>query len=160
VKKQQESVPPIKLFNRVAAIVVRDGCVLTHEALDSQGVPYQALPGGKLEVDETAIPCLKREFQEELGVDLHVDHLLYVSEGFFLRRGQQMHELVLYFVAHLADPQVEVRSRETKIKARWLPIAGGLGRLLPQWLREELPRRAADGWDGPVRYLVAYDLIE
>src|SRR2546430_1125668 len=42
-----------KLFNRVAAILVRDGAVLTHEAEDETGAVYQALPGGHLETDES-----------------------------------------------------------------------------------------------------------
>ncbi|HEY0607286.1 MAG TPA: NUDIX domain-containing protein [Herpetosiphonaceae bacterium] len=160
MKKQSPDEPKIKLFNRVAAIVVRDGCVLTHEALNEQGQIYQALPGGKLEPDETAIQCLVREMREEFAIAVEVDHLAFVGEGLFLRRGKQMHEIVLYFVAHLVDPEAEVRSQESKIQARWLPIEGGLGRLLPQWLRSELPRLAAAGWEAPARYLVSYDLIE
>jgi ADP-ribose pyrophosphatase YjhB (NUDIX family) len=157
---KQASAGQIKMFNRVAAIVVRDGCVLTHEARDEQGQPYQALPGGKLEPDETAIQCLVREMQEEFGVVVKVGQLVFVGEGFFLRRGRQMHEVVLYFAAQLVDPQAVVQSREAKLTARWLPLEGGLGRLLPQWLRDELPRCAANGWESPARYLVSYDLIE
>lgn len=160
MKKQSPAEPKIKLFNRVAAIVVRDGCVLTHEALNEQGQTYQALPSGKLEPDETAIQCLVRELREEFAVAIEVDHLAFVGEGLFLKRGRQMHEVVLYFVAHLVDPEAEVRSQEKEIQARWLPIEGGLGQLLPQWLRNELPRLAAAGWQAPARYLVSYDLIE
>ena len=146
-----------KLFNRVAAIVVRDGCVLTHEKVGSTGSIHQALPGGKLEPEETALDCLQREFTEEFGVRVQADHLLYVAEGFWRRHNRRLHEVVLYFLAHLADPQAEVRSREPHIAARWLALDGGLGQLLPAWLREELPRRAAEGWDGPVRYVVVRD---
>jgi ADP-ribose pyrophosphatase YjhB (NUDIX family) len=147
----------IKLFNRVAAIVVRDGYVLTHEALHDDGLPYQALPGGRLEPEETATECLVREFEEEFGAALVVDHLLYVAEGFWCERGKQLHEVVLYFVAHLVDPNAEIQSLEKKISARWLPIEGGLDRLFPEWLRQELPRRAEEGWDEPVRYIVAQE---
>lgn len=160
MKKQPTDEPKIKLFNRVAAILVRDGRVLTHEALNEQGQLYQALPGGKLEPDETAIQCLVREMREEFAIEIDVDHLVFVGEGLFLERGKRMHEIVLYFVAHLVDPEVEVRSQEQGIQARWLPLEGGLGRLLPQWLRGELPRLAAAGWEAPARYLVSYDLIE
>jgi ADP-ribose pyrophosphatase YjhB (NUDIX family) len=157
---KQASAAQITLFNRVAAILVRDGCVLTHETLDEQGQPYQALPGGKLEPNETAVQCLIREMQEEFAVEISVGQLAYVSEGFFLRRGRQMHEVVLYFVAQLADPLAIVESHEPRLQARWLPLDGGLTALLPHWLRDELPRRAANGWEGQVRYLVSYDLIE
>jgi ADP-ribose pyrophosphatase YjhB (NUDIX family) len=147
--------PKIKLFNRVAGIVVRDGYVLTHQSLDDDGVPYQALPGGKLEAYETAPACLVREFREEFATDLVVDHLLYVAEGFFAERGKHKHEVVLYFVAHLADADAEVRSQESKIEARWLRLHDELARLFPVWLRDELPRRVAEGWDGPMRYIIA-----
>lgn len=147
--------PKIKLFNRVAAIVVRDDSVLTHQSLDDDGVPYQALPGGKLEPHETAPECLVREFGEEFAVDLLVHHLLYVAEGFFVEHGKHKHEVVLYFVAHLVEPDAEVRSQEKQITSRWLRLHDELERLFPAWLRDELPRRVAEGWDGPVRYIVA-----
>ena len=147
--------PKTTLFNRVAAIVVRDGCVLTHQSLDDDSVPYQALPGGKLEPRETAPECLVREFGEEFAVDLVVEHLVYVAEGFFVERGKHKHEVVLYFVAHLVDADAEVRSREKQIEARWLRLDNELDRVFPAWLREELPRRVKEGWDMPVRYMIA-----
>ena len=144
-----------KLFHRVAAIIVRDGHVLTHESEDRDGVTYQALPGGHLEPDETATECLVREMREEFDVVLAVDRLAYVAEGFFARGDRQLHEVVFYFVAHLEDPDVEVRSREKHIRARWLAIDGGLSTLLPSWIRTSLPQLASGGEERPIEYVVA-----
>lgn len=145
----------MKLFNRAAAIIIRDNHVLTHEALDPDGLPYQALPGGHLEPGEFAPACLVREFDEEFGVSIEVEHLLYVAEGIWIKRSKPKHEVVLYFVARLVPPNAVVQSREAKIAARWLALDGGLNRLFPAWLRTELPRRAAEGWSGPGRYMTS-----
>jgi ADP-ribose pyrophosphatase YjhB (NUDIX family) len=147
--------PKTKLFHRVAAIVVRGGHVLTHESEDDHGVTYQALPGGHLEPDETATECLVREMREEFDVELVVDHLAFVAEGFFTRGPRRLHEVVFYFAAHLAAPDVEVRSREKHIRARWLAIDGGLSTLLPKWIRGELPALAVPGAKRPIEYVVA-----
>ena len=145
-----------KLFHRVAAIVVRDGHVLTHESEDARGVTYQALPGGHLEPDETATECLVREMREEFDVELVVDHLAYVAEGFFTRGERRLHEVVFYFVARLAVPDVEVRSREKHIRARWLAVDGGLATLLPSWMRDALPAVAKSGAKGEAKRAIEY----
>ena len=144
-----------KLFLRVAAIIVRKTSILTHEADDDDGTTYQALPGGHLEPDETASECVVREMREEFDVAIVIDHLAYVAEGFFAHRGRRLHEVVFYFVAHLADPDVVVRSREEHIRARWLALDGGLGALRPSWLREALPKLGARAWSAPIEYVVS-----
>lgn len=147
--------PKTKLFVRVAAIIVRNGQVFTHEADDDDGATYQALPGGHLEPDETASECVVREMQEEFDVAIVVDHLAYVAEGFFVHRDRRLHEVVFYFVAHLAEPDVVVRSREQHIRARWLALDGGLAALRPSWLRDALPKLGARAWNAPIEHVVS-----
>ncbi|HEY1014345.1 MAG TPA: NUDIX domain-containing protein [Herpetosiphonaceae bacterium] len=142
---------------RVAAIIVREGRVLAHEAAGRDGL-YHALPGGKLEPGEAADECLRRELLEEFAAEIAVGRLLYVAEGWWLdgKRGDKpRHELALYYLARLADPGAAIRSREPRIAAAWLDLRDGLGRLLPGWLRGELARRAAEDWAGPARLVSA-----
>ena len=63
--------PPEKLYVSVkAAIWKEQRLLLQKEPLDSLRVAYD-LPGGRIEPGEDLHLALKREVQEELGVDLH-----------------------------------------------------------------------------------------
>ncbi|WP_455662124.1 NUDIX hydrolase [Pradoshia sp.] len=83
------------VFNhRTAAVCTMDGHVLLHrQANDS----YWALPGGRVLLGEDSKTSLMREMKEELGVQVSVDRLLWVTENFFDYRGMPFHEIGLYY---------------------------------------------------------------
>lgn len=62
----------------VAAVIIRDGCVLTcrRNAERSAGGLWE-FPGGKVEPGESAEEALIREIREELGVDIEVGELIH-----------------------------------------------------------------------------------
>lgn len=47
---------------------------------------------------EPASATIKREMQEELGIDIHVEKLLWVVENFFKYDEKSYHELAFYFL--------------------------------------------------------------
>lgn len=65
---------------RVAGIAVHEDRVLLHR---SEHDDFWALPGGRLEVGETAADALRREMMEEVDADVKVGRLLWVVENFF-----------------------------------------------------------------------------
>jgi ADP-ribose pyrophosphatase YjhB (NUDIX family) len=86
-------------FNyRIAGVAIHDGRVLVHR---SEKDDFWALPGGRGEYMETAQDTLRREMQEEIGVDVQVERLLWVVENFFSFEGMQFHELGMYFLMTL-----------------------------------------------------------
>lgn len=61
----------------VAAAIVRDGkCLVGQRPRGGSFGELWEFPGGKVEPSETAIEALRREIQEELGVEIHVDSWL------------------------------------------------------------------------------------
>jgi len=50
---------------------------------------------------ESAKDALRREMQEELGVEIHVERLVWVVENFFEYADKSYHELALYFLMTL-----------------------------------------------------------
>jgi 8-oxo-dGTP pyrophosphatase MutT (NUDIX family) len=82
---------------RVAGVMLHERSVLL------QGEPQGAfwtLPGGGVELLEPSDEALKREMQEELGVDIRLERLLCVVKHFFVSDddGKAIHELGFYFL--------------------------------------------------------------
>ena len=63
----------------VQALIVRDGNVLVVAKEYSEGTAY-ILPGGGQEHGETLVSAVRRECEEEIGVEVEVDKLLFVRE--------------------------------------------------------------------------------
>lgn len=84
-----------RFTNRIVGVAIEDGRVLLHRAEDDD---FWALPGGRGELMEPATVTLRREMQEELGIEVDVVRLLWLVENFFRYRGFDYHELGLYFL--------------------------------------------------------------
>jgi ADP-ribose pyrophosphatase YjhB (NUDIX family) len=83
---------------RVAAIVMDSGQLLVHRV---SGDAFWTLPGGRVNVGESAQAALCREFEEELGTSIECGHLACVGENFFRHDQASHHEIGLYFYAGL-----------------------------------------------------------
>jgi ADP-ribose pyrophosphatase YjhB (NUDIX family) len=88
-------------FTYRAAAVILDGERVLLNRMDDYD--WWFLPGGRVEIGESAASALAREIQEELDASVEVDRLLWVAEVFFtFLTGRAHHELGFYFLAHLA----------------------------------------------------------
>lgn len=67
-------------FNlRVYGLLIHEGNILiTHE--HREGLYMTKFPGGGLEKGEGLEDCLKREFLEEMNIEIDVDELFYVND--------------------------------------------------------------------------------
>lgn len=76
---------------------------------------YWEFPGGKIEAQETAAECIKRELQEELAIKVEVgDHLITVDFEYETLRVS----LVVHHCTHLAgEPQLLACS-----EIRWVTV--------------------------------------
>lgn len=83
---------------RAAALVLHDGYVLLHRLA---GDNFWALPGGRVNAGEEASQALRREFMEELGLQVECGQLVCTGENFFEYQGQPHHEIGLYFAVSL-----------------------------------------------------------
>ena len=154
--------PGKEFLVRAAGILVHGGGVLVKESADDRGGVASALPGGHLEFGETLATCMSREFYEECGLNVEAEKLVYVHENFYTLEKVVTHELGFYFLVDLnsefpvPDSSGYIPSREPHIRIRLLPLAGlSNSRLMPRFLRERLPRDAADGFAHPTRHFVS-----
>ncbi|MCJ8006523.1 NUDIX hydrolase [Lederbergia wuyishanensis] len=84
------------IFNyRVAGIWIENGHVLLHRAVNEEN---WSLPGGRVALLEESRESIRREFLEELGVDIHIDRLVWIGENFFEYRGKEFHEIGFYYM--------------------------------------------------------------
>jgi ADP-ribose pyrophosphatase YjhB (NUDIX family) len=66
---------------RATAVLIEDGNILLVEQNVSASVPRTwSLPGGTLEFGEPLEACLIREMQEETGLHVAIERLLYVCD--------------------------------------------------------------------------------
>lgn len=97
-------------FNyRVAGVAFNGNQVLLHKAENDN---FWTLPGGRVELLEPSKDALKREMQEELGIDARVGRLIWVVETFFKEGETLFHELGLYYLMELPKDCFLYRKRQ------------------------------------------------
>lgn len=68
-------------FNyRVCALLLQEGKIL---AMQDERSPYYYLPGGRVQMGETAEQAVMREVREELGVAVEIQRPLWLNQAFF-----------------------------------------------------------------------------
>ena len=95
-------------FNyRVAGIIVDEGHVLLHRG---EADRFWTMPGGRPELGEPSRDALVREMQEELGLRVEIERLLWIVENFFPDDAAapddpslpaMWHELAFYYLVRL-----------------------------------------------------------
>ena len=128
---------------RTAAVALNGDLVLLHRIGDAK---FWCLPGGRMEMGETAEVGLKRELREETGFDADAGRLLWVIENFYGQGSVRLHEIGLYFLVRF-DPASPAYKQEwtgqeedgAELTFRWWPVADLRGvNLLPEMLRRAL----------------------
>ena len=112
-------------------VAIRDDRVLAIEGFDAvTGERFYRPPGGGIDFGETSEQALRREFREELAVELADVDYLGGLENVFTYEGRPGHEIVLVHRIELPDePRFSgdaVAGEESDgatYTARWLPLA-------------------------------------
>lgn len=118
-------------FREIRPIVlglVRDGNKLLvskgYDKLKEQEF-YRCLGGG-IEFLEKSEDALKREFKEELNIDVEVGRFLGIAENIFTYKGKNAHELVLFYDAYIYDKDYQekytVIDDDLETEAMWIDI--------------------------------------
>ena len=91
----------------VLGIAIKNGKILVSEGYDKvkKQTFYRCLGGG-IEFLETSQEALKREYKEELGIDIIVEEFCGISENIFTYQGKNAHELILFYNIKIQDKDV------------------------------------------------------
>lgn len=93
-------------FNyRVCAMMIDNGRIL---AMHDERSPYYYLPGGRVEMNESAEHAVIREMQEELNITPKIIRPLWLNQAFFTEDvdRQNYHELCVYFLMDISDTDI------------------------------------------------------
>ncbi|MEK4085407.1 ADP-ribose pyrophosphatase YjhB, NUDIX family [Paenisporosarcina quisquiliarum] len=132
-------------FNyRVAGLIVKDNKLLI---MQDKGQPYFYVPGGRIKMNEKSVDAVKREIQEELGVEVNVDRMLWINENFFKEETseEQFHEVCFFYLVELKENEdlkgnEFVVDEEGKIHTYYWKTLDEIKyiNLYPQFLREKI----------------------
>jgi 8-oxo-dGTP diphosphatase len=136
-------------------VITRGVCIVEGYVLlcHGRGHDNTYLPGGHIEVGESAATALEREIKEELGVAASAGAFLGAVENQFKQKGRPVHEINLLF--HLEIPGLKpgagIPVAEEWLDFRWAPLESLADtNLQPQVMRHVVTDHAADvggvGW--------------
>lgn len=97
----------------VAAIICKDGSYFATQRGYGEFEGMWEFPGGKIEPGESREVALRREIQEELGIDIIIENLLCTTEYDYPSFHLTMH----CYLCSIASGEIELREHKS---ARWL----------------------------------------
>ena len=97
----------------VAAIICKDGSYFATQRGYGEFEGMWEFPGGKIEPGESREVALKREIQEELGLDIIIENLLCTTKYDYPSFHLTMH----CYLCNIASGEIELREHKS---ARWL----------------------------------------
>ncbi|MBR2368482.1 MAG: (deoxy)nucleoside triphosphate pyrophosphohydrolase [Alistipes sp.] len=103
----------MKVIEVVAAIIQRDGAYFATQRGYGEFEGMWEFPGGKIEPGESSEDALKREIQEELGIDITIDKFLCTTEYDYPSFHLTMH----CYLCSIASGEIELREHKS---ALWL----------------------------------------
>lgn len=111
----------------VLGLLKRNGKILVSEGYDKvKDQHFYRSIGGGIEFLEKSTDALKREFKEELGVDIKVGEYLGIAENIFTFNGKDGHELILFYEVGLDDKDYKEKYHivdgSTETDAVWIDI--------------------------------------
>lgn len=114
------------VFNyRIAGIWIDNGHVLLHRIVNDN---HWSLPGGRAIIAEESKLSIKREFLEELNVDIKIERLVWIVENFFNYDGKDFHEIGLYYSVKSDGKSIEFGEKPfhgvegERLIFKWTPI--------------------------------------
>ena len=105
----------MKTIEVVAAVIYKDGAYFATQRGYGEFEGMWEFPGGKIELGESPETALKREIQEELGIDITIDKFLCTTEYDYPSFHLTMH----CYLCEIKPGVIELREHKS---ACWLTV--------------------------------------
>ena len=111
----------------VLGVAIKDGKLLVSEGYDKiKNQAFYRCLGGGIEFLEKSDEALKREFVEELGIEITTKDFLGITENIFTFEGKNGHELVFFYSININDSDFKdeytILDIEKETKVKWIDI--------------------------------------
>lgn len=109
----------------VLGLAIKENKLLVSEGFDKiKNQTFYRCLGGGIEFLEKSTDALKREFKEEINVEIVVKEFLGISENIFTYQGKDAHEHVFYYNIDILDKDYkdEYINADDNGKAVWINI--------------------------------------
>lgn len=111
----------------VLGLAIKDNKLLVGEGFDNvKSETFYRCLGGGIEFLEKSTDALKREFKEEIDINITVKNFLGISENIFTYKGRNAHELILFYSIEISDDDYKeeyiINDDCGKYKAKWINI--------------------------------------
>ena len=108
-------------------LAIKNNKLLVSEGFDKvKDETFYRCLGGGIEFLEKSEEALKREFLEEINVDIAVKDFLGISENIFTYQGKNAHELILFYSIEISDEnyqeEYKVIDDHGETIAKWIDI--------------------------------------
>ena len=108
-------------------LAVKNNKLLVSEGFDKvKNETFYRCLGGGIEFLEKSSEALKREFSEEINIDITVKDFLGTSENIFTYQGKKAHELILFYSIDISDDnyqeEYKVIDDHGETIAKWIDI--------------------------------------
>ena len=105
----------MKIIEVVAAVIYNDGAYFATQRGYGEFEGMWEFPGGKIEAGESRESALKREIQEELGVNVAIDKFLCTTDSDY----PEFHLTMHCYLCSIESGEIELREHKA---ARWLTV--------------------------------------
>ena len=108
-------------------LAIKNNKLLVSEGFDKvKNETFYRCLGGGIEFLEKSEEALKREFLEEINVDITVKDFLGISENIFTYQGKKAHELILFYSIEISyenyQEEYKVIDDHGETIAKWIDI--------------------------------------
>lgn len=104
----------------VGALVVNEGSLLLVQRSADPGKGLWALPGGRVEANETLPAAAKREVKEETGLEVEIGDVAWVGDNIGPGSPPEWHHLIVDFWASGSGQAV---AGDDAANVEWVPIS-------------------------------------
>ena len=111
----------------VLGIAMHNEKILVSKGYDKiKGQTFYRCLGGGIEFLETSQEALKREYKEELGIDIIVEDFCGISENIFTYQGKKAHELILFYNIKIQEKDINEKyhiiDENCEVDAYWINV--------------------------------------
>ena len=111
----------------VLGVVRKGNKLLVSKGYDkSKNQEFYRCLGGGIEFLERSEDALKREYKEEINIEIELGDFLGISENIFNYKGKDAHELILFYEAYINDKDYQQKydlvDDDIETEAVWVDI--------------------------------------